>query len=72
MSSSDSTSYRDLIFEKVETYRYALSIFCLLLIPAIILLQQHYVIDLIGGVAVAVLAVAMVSEEMVWERRMLG
>jgi hypothetical protein len=41
----------------------ALSIFCLILIPAIILLQQHYVIDLIGGVAVAVVAVAMVSGE---------
>ena len=50
----------------------ALSVFCLLLIPAIILLQQHYVIDLIGGVVVAVFAVAMVSGEMEMEHRMVG
>ena len=36
--------------------------YCLILFPSIVLLEQHYVIDLIGGVAVAIIAIAMVGE----------
>lgn len=36
--------------------------FDLLLIPAILLLEQHYVIDLLGGAAVAILALCMVRD----------
>lgn len=35
--------------------------FDVLLIPSLLLLEQHYVVDLIGGVAVAALAIAMVD-----------
>jgi hypothetical protein len=38
-----------------------LAAYDLALIPAILLLQQHYVVDLIGGACVALLAVAMVD-----------
>lgn len=39
-----------------------LGLYDLVLIPSIVLLQQHYVVDLIGGVGVAALAVFMVGE----------
>jgi membrane-associated phospholipid phosphatase len=32
-----------------------------LLVPAILLLEQHYVVDLLGGVAVALLAIGLVA-----------
>jgi hypothetical protein len=35
--------------------------YCILLVPAIVILQWHYVIDIIGGLAIAVLAVSSVS-----------
>jgi hypothetical protein len=38
-----------------------LAVYCVALFPSIVLLEQHYVIDLIGGVAVAVIVIAMVS-----------
>jgi PAP2 superfamily protein len=38
-----------------------LAAYDLLLVPSIVLLQQHYVVDLIGGVAVAVLAIVMME-----------
>jgi len=40
----------------------ALMAFDLLLIPAILILEQHYAIDLLGGVAVAILALCMVRD----------
>ena len=40
----------------------ALVAYCLILFPSIVLLEQHYVIDLIGGVAVAIIAITMVGE----------
>lgn len=36
--------------------------FDLLLIPAILILEQHYVVDMLGGVAVAILALWMVRD----------
>lgn len=47
-----------------------LAAYDLILIPAIILLQQHYLVDLIGGVIVAVLSVAAMD----WDeaRSMIG
>lgn len=39
----------------------ALVAYCLVLFPSILLLEQHYVVDLIGGAAVAVIAIAMLS-----------
>ena len=47
-----------------------LTAYDLVLVVAILLLQQHYVIDLIGGVLVAVLAVAMVDWRELWVRKM--
>ena len=44
----------------------ALTAYCLVLCPSIVLLEQHYVIDLIGGAAVAVVAIAMVDGWRVW------
>jgi hypothetical protein len=38
-----------------------LFLYCLVLIPSILLLEQHYVVDVIAGAALAVLAIAMVS-----------
>jgi len=35
--------------------------FSMLLIPPILLLEQHYVVDLIGGILIAILAIAMVD-----------
>ena len=35
--------------------------FDVLLVPAILLLEQHYVVDLLGGVAVALLAIGLVA-----------
>jgi hypothetical protein len=37
------------------------STFSILLIPSILLLEEHYVVDLIGGVFIAILAIAMVD-----------
>lgn len=39
-----------------------LGIFDLLLVPSILLLQQHYAVDLVGGVALALLAISMVKD----------
>jgi hypothetical protein len=38
-----------------------LSVYCLALIPAILLLEQHYVVDLIGGGLVAAIVIATVA-----------
>jgi hypothetical protein len=37
------------------------SAFSILLIPSILLLEEHYVVDLIGGIFIAMLAIAMVD-----------
>jgi len=46
---------------KWRTIAIVLSAYCLALFPSIVLLEQHYVVDLIGGAIVAVIAIAMVS-----------
>ena len=38
-----------------------LAVYTVFLVPAILLLEEHYVVDLIGGVAVAILALAMME-----------
>jgi len=37
------------------------STFSILLIPSILLLEEHYVVDLIGGIFIAILAIAMID-----------
>jgi hypothetical protein len=37
-----------------------LAAYCLAVIPTVFLLQEHYVVDVIGGVIVAIIAIAMV------------
>jgi hypothetical protein len=41
--------------------------FDLVLIAAILILEQHYVVDLLGGVAVALLALLMVGDRPAWQ-----
>lgn len=40
----------------------SLSVYCCVLFPSIVLLEQHYVIDLVGGVAVAIISIAAVED----------
>ncbi|HEY0702178.1 MAG TPA: phosphatase PAP2 family protein, partial [Candidatus Acidoferrales bacterium] len=48
---------------------FILAIYDLIMAPTLILLMQHYVIDLIGGVAVAILSIAMIEGLPAWEWR---
>jgi hypothetical protein len=44
---------------KWKPIAFVLSAYCLALIPAVLLLQQHYLVDVIGGVVVAAIAIAV-------------
>jgi hypothetical protein len=46
---------------KWRPIRLIFSAFSILLIPSILLLEEHYVVDLIGGIFIAILAIAMVD-----------
>lgn len=51
---------------------WALIIYDLLLIPAIVLLEWHYVVDLLGGVMVAAAAITIVNFNQLFRRRPHG
>jgi hypothetical protein len=51
-----------------RTLAWIVGIYSVVLIPCILLLEEHYVVDIIGGVAVALLATAMVEGRFVMLR----